>query len=165
MMSHTMGRLIACLTLTAALLAEPHAGLSASSGTNEEDPLAECAKKMEKMFSIITIPVQNLDLDHLKVKLVQQYIVYIPLKEPRGEIRAVQWAAKEPDVVLEFIRLIRTGKIGAVGVWPFRHNPGEIYISRGVPLEVIRSCQKEQLQEAFGTCTECEMAEWQNIRP
>lgn len=159
------GRLIACLALMAALLAEPHAGLSASSGTNEEDPLAECAKKMEKMFSIVTIPVQNLDLDHLKVKLVQQYIVYIPLKEPRGEIRAVQWAAKEPGMALEFIRFLRTGKIGAVGVWPLLHNPGEIYISRGVPLDVIRSCQKEQLQEAFGKCVDCEVAEWLNVKP
>ncbi len=164
-MPYVIGRLIACLALTVVLLVEPRTGLSASSGANEEDPLAECAKKMEKMFSPITIPVQELALDRLKVKLVQQYIVYIPLKEPRGEIRAVQWAAKEPDVALEFIRLLRTGKIGAVSVWPFLHNPGEIYISRGVPLEVIKSCQKEQLREAFGKCTDCDVAEWLNVKP
>jgi len=154
------------LALIAALLAEPHVGISASSGANEEDPLAECAKKMEKMFSTVSIPVQELALDRLKVRLVQQqYIVAIPLKAPRGEIRSVQWAAKEPAVALEFIRLLRTGKIGAVGVWPFLHNPGEIYISRGVPLEAIKRCQKEQLQEAFGKCTDCDVAEWLNVKP
>jgi len=164
-MPQVAGRLIACLALIATLLVQPHTGFSASSGTNEEDPLAECAKKMEKMFSRITIPVQEMALDHLKVRLVQQYIVYIPLKEPRGEIRAVQWPAKEPAAALEFIRLLRAGKIGAVSVWPFLHNPGELYISRGVPLEVLRSCQKEQLQEAFGKCTDCDVAEWLNVKP
>ncbi len=164
-MPQTLGQVIAFLTLTVALLVEPQAGLSASPGTLEDDPIAECGKKMEKMFSRITIQVQELALDHLKVKLLQQYIVIIPLKEPRGEIRAVQWAAKEPAVALEFIRLLRAGKIGAVNVWPFLHNPGELYISRGVPLEVIKSCKKEQLQEAFGKCTECDVAEWLNVKP
>ena len=164
-MPQVPGRLIACLTLTVALLAEPRAGLSASPGTLEDDPIAECGKKMEKMFSRVTFHVQELALDHLSVRLIQQYIVFIPLKEPRGEIRAVQWAAKEPAAALEFIRLLRAGKIGAVSVWPFLHNPGELYISRGVPLEVIKSCQKEQLREAFGKCTECDVAEWLNIKP
>ncbi len=164
-MPQVLGRLIACLTLTAALLVGPQAGLSAPPVAPEDDPIAECTKKMEKMFSMITIQVQELALDHLRVKILQQYIVIIPLKEPRGGIRAVLWAAKEPAAALEFVRLLRAGKIGAVNVWPFLHNPGELYVSRGVPLEVIKSCQKEQLQEAFGKCTECDVAEWVNVKP
>ncbi|OGW65832.1 MAG: hypothetical protein A3H49_10895 [Nitrospirae bacterium RIFCSPLOWO2_02_FULL_62_14] len=164
-MPQVPGRLIACLALIAALLADPHTGLSASPGTIEDDPLVECTKKMEKMFSYVTIQVQELALDRLRVKILQQFIVIIPLKEPRGGIQAVQWAAKEPGQAMEFVRYLRAGKIGAVNVWPFMHNPGELYVSKGVPLEVIKSCQKEQLQEAFGKCIECDIAEWLNVKP
>ena len=163
-MPYVIGRLIACLALTVALLAEPRAGLSASPGSLEDDPLAECAKKMEKMFSRVTIHVQELALDHLKL-LHKQQMVVIPLKEPRGGIKAIQWTEKDLTTALEFIRLLRAGKIGAVNVWPFLHAPGELYVARGVPLEVIKSCQKEQLQEAFGKCTECDVAEWLNVKP
>jgi len=163
-MPQVSGRLTAYLTLTAALLAGPHAGLSAPPGAIDEDPLAECAKKMEKMFSRVTIHVQELALDQLRLLHKQQMIV-VPLKEPRGGIKAIQWAEKDLGTALEFIRLLRAGKIGAVSVWPFLHAPGELYVARGVPLETIKSCQKEQLQEAFGKCTECDVAEWLNIKP
>ncbi len=163
-MPYVIGRLIACLALTVALLAEPRAGLSASPRAPEEDPLTECAKKMEKMFSRVTIQVQELALDHLKL-LHKQQVVVIPLKEPRGGIKAIQWTEKDLATALEFIHLLRAGKIDAVNVWPFLHAPGELYIARGVPLETIKSCQKEQLQEAFGKCTECDVAEWLNVKP
>ena len=163
-MPQVSGRVTALLTLTIALVAGPVASLSAPPGAPEEDPLAECAKKMEKMFSRVTIHVQELALDQLRL-LHKQQMVVVPLKEPRGGIKAIQWAEKDLGTALEFIRLLRAGKIGAVNVWPFLHAPGELYVSRGVPLEVIRSCQKEQLQEAFGKCTECDVAEWVNVKP
>jgi hypothetical protein len=159
--------MVTFLTLTVALLVEPRLSLSGPVGAAEEDSLAiECARKMEKIFPLVTIQAQELALDHARVKLVeQQYIVIIPLKEPRRDMRIIQWAQKDPTVALEFIRLLRLGKIGAVNVWPFLHNPGELYITRGIPREVLKACQKEQIKEAFGTCAECEVVEWLNLQP
>jgi hypothetical protein len=116
------------------------------------------------MFSRITIPVQELALDHAKLRQVDHSVI-IPLKEPRGAIKAIQWGEKDRATALEFIRLLRAGKIGAVSVWPFLHAPGDLYIARGIPLEVVKSCQKEQLQEVLGKCTECDVAEWLNLKP
>lgn len=163
-MRQVLGRLIGCLALTTALLIEPRAGLPASPGMVDEDPLAECARKIEKMFSRVTIQVQELALDHAKLRQVDHSVV-IPLKEPRGGIRAIQWGEKDRATSLEFIRLLRAGKIGAVSVWPFLHAPGDLYVARGIPLEVVKSCQKEQLQEVLGRCTDCDVAEWLNVKP
>ena len=163
-MPQVPGRLCTLLALTVALLLEPRAGFSASPGAIEDDPLAECAKKMERMFSRVTIQVQELALDHAKLRQVDHSVI-IPLKEPHGGIKAIQWSEKDPTIALEFIRLLRAGKIGAVSVWPFLHPPGELYIARGIPLEVVKSCQKEQLQEVLGKCTECDVAEWLNVKP
>ena len=166
-MSQVIGRIIGFLTLIVALLVEPRLSLSGSGGATGEDSITtECAKKMEKMFPLVTLQGQELALDHARVKHVEQlYIVIIPLKDPRRDMRVVQWAQKDPTMALEFIRLLRAGKIGAVNVWPFLHNPGELYITRGISPEVLKTCQKEQLQEAFGTCTECEVVEWLNLKP
>ncbi len=166
-MPQVLGRMITILILTVALLLGPRSVPSASPGALDQDSVVEaCAKKMEKMFQLVTIQVQELALDQVKVKLVeQQYIVIIPLRAPRGEMRAIHWAQKDPTVALDFIRLLRQGKIGAVNAWPFLHNPGELYIGRGLSQEALKGCQKEQLQDAFGTCTECEVAEWLNLKP
>ena len=166
-MPHVIGRIITFLTLTVALLADPRLSFAGSTGATEEISLVmECAKKMEKMFPPLTIQVQELALDHARVRLVeQQYLLIIPLKDPRRDMRAIQWAQKDPTMALEFIRLLRVGKIGAVNVWPFLHRPGELYITRGLPPETLKACQKEQIQEAFGTCTDCEVVEWLNLKP
>jgi len=166
-MSQVIGCMITFLTVTVALLAEPRWSHSGPVGAIEGDSLVtECVKKMEKMFPPVTIQAQELALEQARVRHVeQQYIVIIPLKDPRRELRVIQWAQKDPAMALEFIRLLRAGKIGAVNVWPFLHNPGEVYITRGISREALKACQKEQLQEAFGTCTECEVVEWLNLKP
>jgi len=166
-MLQVLGRMIPFLILTVALLVEPRSVLSASPGTFEQDSLVEeCAKKMETMFSLLTIQAQELALDHVKVRFVeQQYVVVIPLKEPRGEMKAIQWSQKDANVAIDFIRFLRQGKIGAVNVWPFLHAPSELYIARGISREALKSCQKEQLREAFGKCTQCEVAEFLNLKP
>ncbi len=160
-------RMITFLVLTVALLVELRWGRPASAVALEEDSLfAKCAKKVETMFPLITVKVQDLALDQVKVKVVeQQYIVIIPLKAPRGEMRGIQWTQKDPNVAVDFIRYLTHGNIGAVNVWPFLHNPAEMYVGRGVSREVIKPCQKEQIQEAFGKCTQCEVAEFLNIKP
>ena len=166
-MLQVLGRMITFLILTVALLVEPRSGLSASPGAlDQESVVEECAKKLETMFSLVTIQLQELALDHVKVRFVeQQYIVVIPLKEPRGDMKAIQWSQKDANLAMDFIRFLRQGKIGAVNVWPFLHAPSELYIARGISRETLKSCQKEQLREAFGKCTQCEVAEFLNLKP
>jgi hypothetical protein len=110
--------MISLLALTSALLVEPQLGRAASPMTFEDDPvLAECSKRLEEMFSLITIQVQELALDQVKVKVVeQQYSVIVPLKTAHGGVKGIQWTQKDPNVAVDFIRCLRHGNIGAVNV-------------------------------------------------
>jgi len=64
------------------------------------------------------------------------------------------------------IRFLREGKIGAVGVLPFAHDPANLYEMRTNLLDELKGCdQKEQIQAVLGQCTECNVREWLDIKP
>ena len=168
-MPQIIHRTLTFLVLAGLLLIEPWLGLSRAA---EIDPLeknalvTQCADRIEKWFSLITIQSQELDLEHVKLIRVEQQLVVIPLKKSHGNVKAIHWQPKELTETLDFIRLLQQGKIGAVNVLPFLHDPAELYLMRGNVLDELKGCQqKEQVQEVLGQCTECSVREWLNIKP
>ena len=157
------------LALAGFLLLEPQLGLSR---TAEIDPsersalVAQCAERIEKWFPLITIQVRELDLEHVKVARREEYLVVIPLKTPHGNVRVIRWQSKVQSEPLDLVRLLQQGKIGAVNVQPFLHDPAALYAERENLLEEMKGCQqKEQVQEVLGQCTECAVWEWLDIKP
>jgi hypothetical protein len=125
----------------------------------------QCAGRLEKWFSLVTIPSQELDLEHAKLVLIGEQIV-IPLKKPHGHVKTIRWHQKELTDALDLIRLLRQGKIGAVNVLPLFHDPAELYERRGSLLDELKGCQqKEHVQEVLGQCSECIVREWLDIKP
>jgi len=168
-MTQIINRTLSFLVLVGLLLIEPQLGLSRAA---ETDPLernalvAQCGDRIEKWFSLITIQSQELDLEHVKLIRVEQQMVVIPLKKSHGNVKAIRWRPKELAETLDFIRLLQQGKIGAVNVLPFLHDPAELYIRQENVLEELKGCQqKEQVQEVLGQCTECNVREWLDIKP
>jgi len=144
----------------------------ASPGSAEIDSVrqgtlaAECGTQIEKWFPLITLQSQELDLEHVKITRVDQQLVVIPLKKPHGNVKAIRWQPKELTETLDYIRLLRQGKIGAVNILPFLRDPAELYMMRGNVLDELKGCQqKEQVQEVLGQCTECVVREWLDIKP
>jgi hypothetical protein len=168
-MSQIIPRTLTFLVLAGLLLIEPQLGLSRASEINplEKNSLAtQCADRIEKWFSLITIQSQEVDLEHVKLIRVEQQQVVIPLKKSHGTVKAIRWRPKELTETLDFIRLLQQGKIGAVNVLPFLHDPAELYLMRGNVMDELKGCQqKEQVQEVLGQCTECNVREWLNIKP
>jgi len=168
-MPQIIQRTLTVLVLAGILLIEPQPGLSRAAEIDllEKDALAtQCADRIEKWFSLITIQSQELDLEHVKLIRVEQQQVVIPLKKSHGTVKAIRWRPKEVTETLDFIRLLQQGKIGAVNVLPFLHDPAELYLMRGNVLDELKGCQqKEQVQEVLGQCTECTVREWLNIKP
>ena len=168
-MTQIINRTLSFLVLASLLLIEPQLGLSRAA---ETDPLernalaAQCGDRIEKWFSLITIQSQELDLEHVKLIRVEQQQVVIPLKKSHGNVKAIRWRPKELAETLDFIRLLQQGKIGAVNVLPFLHDPAELYLMRRNVLDELKGCQqKEQVQEVLGQCTECSVREWLDIKP
>ena len=162
-------RRLTFLALGSLLLLEPQL---ASLGSAEIDPMrqdtlaAECGARIEKWFPLITIQFQELDLEHVKITRVEQQLVVIPLKKPHGNVKSIRWQPRELTETLDYIRLLRQGKIGAVNVLPFLRDPAELYMMRGNVLEELKGCQqKEQVQEVLGQCTECVVREWLDLKP
>jgi len=162
-------RRLTFLALGSLLLLEPQL---ASLGSAEIDPMrqdtlaAECGARIEKWFPLITIQSQELDLEHVKITRVEQQLVVIPLKKPHGNVKAIRWQPRELTETLDYIRLLRQGKIGAVNVLPFHRDPAELYMMRGNVLDELKGCQqKEQVQEVLGQCTECVVREWLDLKP
>jgi hypothetical protein len=168
-MTQIINRLLTCLVLAGLLLIEPQLGLSraAEIDPSERNALVlQCAERVEKWFPLITIQSQELDLEHVKIIRVEQQLVVIPLKKLHGNVRGIRWQPKELTETLDYIRLLQQGKIGAVNVLPFLHDPAELYMVRGNALEELKGCQqKEQVQEILGQCTECTVREWLEIKP
>ena len=167
-MSQVIHRTLTFLVLAGFVLIEPPLGLSSSA---EIDPLQhtalveQCAERIEKWFSLTTIQSQELDLEHVKIILIGNSVV-IPLKKPPGNVGAIRWHSKELTETLDFIRLLRQGKIGAVNVLPFLHDPADLYAMRDSALDVVKGCQqKEQVQEVLGHCMECTVREWLDLKP
>jgi hypothetical protein len=99
-MPQIIHRTLTFLVLTGLLLIEPQLGLSRAA---EIDPLeknalvTQCADRIEKWFSLITIQSQKLDLEHVKLIRVEQQQVVIPLKKSHGNVKAIRWSAKRAD--------------------------------------------------------------------
>lgn len=111
---------------------------------DEDAVVEECGRRLEAAIPLVTIPASQLALD--RVKLGQQPLqrmVIIPLKMPRGDIRAIRWTENDPTVALDFIRLLQAGKIGAVTVMPLLQNPAKVYVLRGVSKEAMKACDTE----------------------
>jgi hypothetical protein len=168
-MPQIIHRTLTVLALAGLLLIAPQLGLSRASEIDsfEKNALAtQCADRIEKWFSLITIQSQELDLEHVKLIRVEQQQVVIPLKKSHGIVKAIRWRPKDLTESLDFIRLLQQGKIGAVNVLPFLHDPAELYLMRGNIMDELKGCQqKEQVQEVLGQCTECNVREWLNIKP
>lgn len=167
-MPHTIHRTSALLALAGLLLVGPRPVFS---GPVEGDPLQrstlveQCADRLEKWFSLITVPSQELDLEHVKIVLIGEQIV-IPLKKPHGNVKTIRWHQKELTDALELIRLLRQGKIGAVNVLPFLQDPAALYEMRGNLLDELKGCQqKEHVQEVLGQCSDCIVREWLDLKP
>lgn len=139
--------------------------LSSAFSTPDSDvPAMNCAKRVEELFPMITIETQELDLERAKLRQVEHAVI-IPLKSPHGDVRAVRWVANDAGMALDFIRLLRQGKIGAVNVTPFVHTHSEIYIARGASPEALTKCQKEHIADVLGQCSECDVTEWLKLTP
>jgi len=92
--------------------------------------------------------------------------ILIPLKSAHGHVKAIRWRSEDVTQAINVIRLLREGKIGAVGVLPFAHDPANLYEMRMNLLEDLKGCeQKEQVQEVLGQCSECDVREWLDIKP
>jgi hypothetical protein len=123
-----------------------------------------CAKKIRKMFPAVVVPTSDLALDQARVDHREATVV-IPLTEPHEEIRAIWFDVADVSQALEMIRLLRTGKIGAVSVLPLAHRPSFFYMFRGISKEDREACRPERIVELLGRCTECEVLEWLSLKP
>jgi len=127
--------------------------------------LAQCVDRIEKWFTLITIRSQELDFDHARVILVGPTVL-IPLKTAHGNVKAIRWHPGDVSQAMNMIRLLREGKIGAVNVLPFAHDPANLYETRLNVLDELKGCEQEELVQAvLGQCTECNVREWLNIKP
>lgn len=125
----------------------------------------QCADRIEKWFSLITIQAQELDLEHVKIIRIGNEVI-IPLKAPHGSVTAIRWLTEDLASGLEILRLLRQGKIGAVNVLPFLHDPVNLYETRRNLIEEMGGCQeKEPVEKVLGHCTECLAREWLNVKP
>jgi hypothetical protein len=123
-----------------------------------------CAEKIRKMFPATTLPVSALALDQARVDQREQTVV-IPLKDPRGEMRAIWFDTNSLTEALEAILLLRTGKINAMSVSPLAHRPSMLYMFRGASQEDREACLAERVIKLLGKCAEYEVQEWLSIRP
>ena len=123
-----------------------------------------CAKKIREMFPPAVLPISALNLDQATVDHRESTVV-IPLREPHEGIRAIWFDTDTITTALEIIRLLRTGKIGAVSVLPLGRRPSVFYMFNGVSKEDRQACRRERVQELLGTCTECEVLEWRSLQP
>lgn len=133
--------------------------------SKHDEILAQCVDRIEKWFTLITIRPQELDFDHARVMLVGPTVL-IPLKAAHGHVKAIRWRPQDVTQAMNMIRLLREGKIGAVNVLPFAHDPANLYETRLNVLDELKGCeQKEQVQAVLGQCTDCDVREWLDIKP
>lgn len=133
---------------------------------SERSQLAtQCADRIEEWFSLITIQTQELDLEHVKIIRVGNEVI-IPLKAPHGSVRAIRWLPEDLASGLEILRLLRQGRIGAMNVLPFLHDPVDLYETRRNLIEEMGGCrEKEAVEKVLGHCMECLVREWLNVKP
>jgi hypothetical protein len=143
----------------------PTANLAAEADLGGDGKAAlECSKQIEAMFPLITVETNTLGLDRAKLRQ-REHAVVIPLKEPQGDVRAVRWIAKDNEDAIEFLRILRAGKVGAANVTPFENSPFEMYVAQGVSRDSVKDCQRDRILELFGKCSECEVVEWLKLAP
>lgn len=142
--------------------ARPETGGEAAG--SRESLAVDCGAKIQRTFPPVRIAVSELALD--RVKLGQQLrMVSIPLKAPRGDIKGIHWFENDPQQTFELIRLLQGGRVSAVTVLPFVHDPSEAYIFRGATADDLRACQTDRIIEVLGRCSECEVLEWLDLKP
>jgi len=165
---HIIQRMSTCLVLVGFFLLQLDLGLSRAAGMEplrHDELLAQCVDRLEKWFALITIRSQELDLDHARIILVGP-TVHIPLKTAHGHVQAIRWRSEDVSQAISAIRFLREGKIGAIGVLPFAHDPANLYEMRTNLLDELKGCeQKEHIQKVLGQCTECNVREWLDIKP
>lgn len=130
----------------------------------EDDQESACLKKIREMFPPIVLPTSALDLDQARLDQ-REHTILIPLKEPREKIHTIWFDTDTNTEALEIIRLLRTGKIGNVGVLSLGYRPSVFYMFYGVTEEDRVACRPERVLELLGTCTECEVLEWRSLQP
>lgn len=91
--------------------------------------------------------------------------VVIPLKTPRGSIKALLQREKDQESALQFINLLRNGKIGAITARPYGLNVVQALRANRLSSEDLETCEKGRIVQALGTCTECLITEWNNVKP
>lgn len=167
-MRRTIQRMFTCLALVGFSLLHLNLGHPRAAGKDplrHDELLAQCVDRLEKWFALITIKSQELDLDHARIVLVGP-TVHIPLKTAHDHVKAIRWRSEDVSQAISAIRFLREGKIGAVGVLPFAHDPANLYEMRTNLLDELKGCdQKEQIQAVLGQCTECNVREWLDIKP
>ncbi len=162
-------RVFACMIVTSIFVLEPQAGYSRMDEMSPIDHSAlfqQCAVRIEQWFPLLTVPAKELDLEHVKLARREEHLIAIPLKHPQGNIRSVHWHFKNMGEALDLVRLLQQGKISAMNVLPFLHDPAALYAERENLLEEMKDCQeKEQVQKILGSCTDCRVFEWLDIKP
>jgi hypothetical protein len=123
-----------------------------------------CLKKIREMFPPVVLPTSALDLDQARLDQ-REHTIFIPLREPHEEIRAIWFDADTNAEALEFMRLLRTGKIGHISVLSLGYRPSVFYMFYGVSEEDRVACRRERVLELLGACTECEVLEWRSLQP
>jgi len=165
---HTIERLFTYLALVGFLLLDLTLGHSRAAGKEplrQDELLTQCVDRLEKWFAFITIKSQELDLDHARIVLVEP-TVHIPLKTAHEHVKAIRRRSEDVSQAISAIRFLREGRIGAVGVLPFAHDPANLYETRTNLLDELKRCeQKERIQAVLRQCTECNVREWLDIKP
>lgn len=123
-----------------------------------------CLAKIREMFPPVVLPLSVLDLDQARLDQ-REHTIVIPLKEPREKIRAIWFDTDTNTEALEIFRLLRTGKIGHVGVLSLGYRPSVFYMFYGASEEDRVACRPERVLELLGTCSECEVLEWRSLQP
>ena len=133
-------------------------------GSRDDPQESPCAKKIREMFPLVVLPISALDLDQTRLDH-RESLVVIPLRKPHEEMDAIWFDTASVGEAMEIIRLLRTGKIGAVSVWPLSNRPSVFYMLYGVAEEDRQACRRERVLELLGACKECELLEWRSLQP
>lgn len=168
-MRHSLHRLASFLVFAGLFLVCSTLAFSGTADVDQFEPTMRvtlCAERLEKMFSVITVQTRELDLEHAKLVVVGETQVVIPLKKPHDHVKAIRWLQRDLADALDLIRLLQQGKIGAVNLLPFRHDPAAMYQMRAGLWDELQGCQnREKVLEVLGQCSECLVREWVDIKP
>ncbi len=81
-----------------------------------EEDNRDLAENLERLCRTIERVTRGLEDPRHELE-AGDYVVTIPLREPRGELRAVVWKAATLDDAVAFVELVQGGKLRAVTVY------------------------------------------------